>query len=91
MRSPRSTASPGTVRALDKSPCNITSGGVMEVYVLKLRENELKVFYSGKVDRVLDLAIEDVLKTFGYRRWASGWTADDSVRDLAFEQKVTKN
>ena len=57
---------------------------------MKLKESELKVFYSGAVNRELDDALEAVLEAFGYQRWASGWCGEDDVRDLAFEQATSK-
>ena len=52
---------------------------------MKLKVRELKVFYKGELNVKLDEAVEKVLKTFGYRRWASGMNLVESVRDLAFE------
>ena len=52
-----------------------------------VKENELKVFYAGGLDEVLDDAIEECLKPFGYSRWASGQEIETEIRDLAFEIK----
>jgi hypothetical protein len=52
---------------------------------MKLKENELKIFYSGGLNQDLDNAIEKLLGAFGYERWASGMDKDD-VRDLAFDR-----
>jgi len=53
---------------------------------MKLKENELKIFYKGELSQELDEVLENALKLFGYRRWASGYDLVDDVRDLAFDK-----
>lgn len=52
---------------------------------MKLKQGELKVFYFGDVSVERDEQIEAFFKALGYRRWASGYSIEDDVRDLAFE------
>ena len=54
---------------------------------MRLKENELKVFYHGKLNEKLDEDIGDLLKTHGYQCWASGFDLEDCIRDLAFDKK----
>jgi len=56
---------------------------------VELKKGELKVYYlvNGRIDSKLDEAIEEVLKKFGYHRWASGSDFETKVRDLAFDKK----
>lgn len=54
---------------------------------MKLKKNELKIYYKGELNCYLDQALEDVLKDFGYERWASGLNMISNVRDLAFDKK----
>ncbi len=56
---------------------------------MELKENELKIFYKDK-DGIwpgLDDCLENALKEFGYKKWASGMEIKTGVRDLAFEKK----
>jgi len=49
---------------------------------------DLRVVYDGeKVNVELDVAIENILKQFGFTRWASGYNFCSGKRDLAFEKK----
>ena len=50
---------------------------------MRLHDGELKIFYKGEFDQQLDKALEECLESFGYTRWASGYSAND-IRDLAF-------
>lgn len=55
---------------------------------MKLKQNELRIYYrteTGDIDPDLDKALEDTLKKFGFRRWASGFEIATDIRDLAFE------
>jgi len=53
----------------------------------KLNNPECKIFYEAdEVNEKLDTALEKVLKDFGYTRWASGYTFETNIRDLAFEK-----
>ena len=53
-----------------------------------MKEDEVKVFYSGGLNAELDKAIADCLKEFGYKRWASGMEIGSQVRDLAFDRGI---
>ncbi len=53
---------------------------------------ECQVYYKADgINEKLDAALEKVLKDFGYTRWASGYTFDTKIRDLAFEAEITKS
>lgn len=54
---------------------------------MKLRENELKIFYQGEFNEKLQEVFMSVLKTFGYRQWASGTNTTENVRDLAYKKE----
>lgn len=56
---------------------------------MKIGKNELKVFYHGEINENLDIALEKILQGFGYAFWASGTDLKESVRDLAFDKKVS--
>ena len=58
---------------------------------MKLKNNELKVFYNlnRTIDQNVDHAIEQALKSQGFRRWASGIDHTTGVRDLAFDRQKT--
>ena len=58
---------------------------------MKLKANELKVFYHGSIDSIIDEQLEGVLGKHGYRRWASGYDFEDNVRDLAFDKSQADN
>jgi len=49
-----------------------------------MKNNELKVYYGGGLNQNLDKAIENCLKHFGYKKWASGMSLE-GVRDRAFD------
>ena len=51
-----------------------------------MKKGELKVYYKGELNQELDKALEKTLKSFGYKRWASGMDAE-GIRDLAFDKK----
>ena len=53
----------------------------------ELGENEVRIFYSGKLNPSLDGNIEKIMKAEGYELWASGFNLRDNVRDMAFERK----
>lgn len=54
------------------------------------KKQELKVFYDSKdINTKLDKAIEDAIKPFGYKWWASGYNLVDHKRDLAFDKEKT--
>lgn len=53
-----------------------------------MKDNQLTIYYKGKLDPELDAAIEKLLEGWGYKRWASGYNLENGVRDLAFE--ITK-
>lgn len=55
---------------------------------MKLKENELKVFYQGELNSEMDNDLSVLLKKYGYTNWASGMDLVDNVRDLAFDRKV---
>lgn len=46
----------------------------------------LTVIYEGPLSEELDKALEEALKPFGYRRWASGFDLIGNERDLSFEK-----
>lgn len=48
---------------------------------------KLKVFYDGPLNVKLDEAIEEAVKPFNLKRWASGYNLIDDERDLAFDTK----
>ncbi len=54
-----------------------------------MKTNELKIFYQSNDGIIIELdeAIEKLLKSFGYTRWASGYNLCEKVRDLAFDKK----
>ena len=54
---------------------------------MKLKENELKIYYKVKdgIDIYLDKALIDLAEKFGYKWVASGLTFKTGVRDLAFD------
>ena len=54
---------------------------------MKLKENELKIYYKVKdgIDIYLDKAIIELAEKFGYKWVASGLTFKTGVRDLAFD------
>ena len=56
---------------------------------MKLKKSVLMVFYNEnhRINTTLDEDLEEVLKKFGYRRFASGTERATGVRDLAFEKK----
>lgn len=47
----------------------------------------LRVYYDGGIDPVLDKALEGFLLGYGLRRWASGINLGTNERDLAFDDK----
>ena len=49
------------------------------------REQELRIYYNGKLDPELDDALRKTLSQFGYKGWASGYDLVSHVRDLAFD------
>lgn len=51
-----------------------------------MKKGELKIYYKGELNQDLDNALERVLESFGYKRWASGMNAE-GIRDLAFDKK----
>jgi len=53
---------------------------------IKMKQNELKVYYGGGLNQELDKALEKVLKPFGYEIWASGMDTE-GIRDLAFDKQ----
>jgi hypothetical protein len=59
-------------------PCGSIGGNTM-----KLKENELKVYYEGNLNQELDKKIRETLKKFGYSFWASGMSCEN-IRDLSF-------
>ena len=56
---------------------------------MKLKKGELKVFYSGELNKKLDKEINVLLKSHGYKFWASGYDLVGNVRDLAFDKIKT--
>ena len=54
---------------------------------MNLKENELRVFYGGKLNERLDKALKECIAKFGYTRWASGYDLVDNIRDLAFDKE----
>lgn len=46
----------------------------------------LRIYYDGEICMEMDVAIEEVLKSFGYHRWASGYNLQTNKRDLAFDK-----
>jgi len=54
---------------------------------MKLKDDELKIFYGGGLDEDLDTYLENALSQLGYSRWASGYEIESGVRDLAFDKK----
>jgi hypothetical protein len=58
----------------------------------KLKEGELRIFYRHpeRIDIRLDKALENILKTLGYKWESSGFNLIDEVRDLAFNKKSGK-
>lgn len=53
-----------------------------------IKKQELKVYYDSEViNPHLDDAIEDAVKAFGYKRWASGYDVIKHKRDLAFDKE----
>jgi len=54
---------------------------------MKLKENELKIYYKVKdgLDIFLDNALIELAEKFGYKWVASGLTFKTGVRDLAFD------
>ncbi len=51
------------------------------------KPQQLKVYYDSKViNPHLDDAIENAVKPFGYKRWASGYDLVGHKRDLAFDK-----
>jgi len=53
---------------------------------MQLKPNELKIFYSGGLNKDLDDAIERLLGAFGYEIGASGIEIETGIRDLAFSR-----
>ena len=52
------------------------------------KKQTLKVYYDSEgVETILDKAIEEALKPFGYKMWASGYNLIEHKRDLAFDKK----
>ena len=53
---------------------------------------ECKIFYEADgVNAELDKALEETLSRFDYKRWASGYTFDTHIRDLAFEKEIIQS
>ena len=48
---------------------------------------ELTVYYSGPINTDLDKKLEEVLRNFGLKRWASGMDLVNHIRDLAFDSE----
>ena len=58
--------------------------------VMNLKEGELRIYYhpgSEGQDTFFETWLETALKTFSYKRWASGTNTETGVRDLAFDKK----
>ena len=53
---------------------------------MDLKENELKIFYSGGPNKDLEDKLKELLGAFGYDMWASGMDIQTGVRDLAFDR-----
>lgn len=53
----------------------------------KLQDNELKIFYKGKIDKEMEQAFVKLLVRFGYYGTTSGTDADAKVRGLLFVKK----
>ena len=48
---------------------------------------EVRVIYKAPgVIKELDQEIVDLLKRWGFQRWASGYSFDEQERDLAFDK-----
>lgn len=56
---------------------------------MKLEMGDLRIYYrdQSKINSELDNALEEVLKKFGYTRWASGCETATGIRDLAFDKE----
>ena len=46
---------------------------------------DVRIFYSGGLNVELDKALEDLLRQFNLKRWASGMDLETGERDLAFD------
>ena len=57
---------------------------------MKLRKGQLNIYYDGKGEYELEKDLRELLKSYGYKFWASGFDLVDKVRDLAFEKKEKK-
>lgn len=63
---------------------------------MKLKKNELKIFYEGELNEKLDVALTDLLERFGYKRRHRGLNHAgnqyglkrlvDNVGDLTFDK-----
>jgi len=53
---------------------------------MQLKKGELKIYYKGH-DFKMEDELEIILKKYGYYRWASGFSTQEDIRDLAFDKK----
>jgi len=51
-----------------------------------MKRDELKIFYAGGLNENLDKKLTNLLKEFGYKRWASGMNLKTLIRDLAYDR-----
>jgi hypothetical protein len=52
----------------------------------ELMKRELKIKYTGKLDKKLDLVVEQFAKQIGFKEWARGYSFCDNERDFAFDK-----
>ena len=51
-----------------------------------LKQNELKIFYKGKINMNLNIVLKGLLKQFNYKMWITRRDIENHIENLIFKK-----